>query len=64
MLVITWIPFVLRSKNLCLGKWDEEWDERLKAHIQRIAEQIGCTWWDVVKENRNLFLDEVDDILD
>jgi hypothetical protein len=51
MRVITW-------------KVEEDWDERLKAHIQQIAEEMGCSWWDIVMENRDLFLDEVDDILD
>jgi hypothetical protein len=45
-----------------LRKWDDEWNERLKAHIQRIADEIGCTWWDIVMENRDVFLDEVDEI--
>jgi hypothetical protein len=31
-------------------KWDDEWDERLKAQIGRIAEEMGCTWWDIVME--------------
>jgi hypothetical protein len=35
MRVITW-------------KVEEEWDERLKAHIQQIAEEMGCSWWDIV----------------
>jgi hypothetical protein len=21
-------------------------DERLEAHIQRVAEEMACTWWD------------------
>jgi hypothetical protein len=54
----------LTIQELVLRKWDEEWDERLKAYIQRLAEQMGCTWGDIVMENRNLFVDEVDDILD
>jgi hypothetical protein len=53
-----------RIQELVLRKWEDEWDERLKAHIQRIAEETGCTCWDIVMENRDLFLDEVDDILD
>jgi hypothetical protein len=28
----------------------------------RIAEEIGCTLWDIVMANRDLFLDEVDEI--
>jgi hypothetical protein len=47
-------------QELVLRKWEDEWHERLKAHIQRIAEEMGCTWWDIVMENRDLFLDEVD----
>jgi hypothetical protein len=54
----------LTIQELVLRNWDDEWDERLKAHIGRIAEQMGCTWWDIFMENRDLFLDEVDDILD
>jgi hypothetical protein len=52
----------LTIHELVLRKWDDESDERLKAHIQRIAEEMGCTWLDIVMENRDLFLDEVDDI--
>jgi hypothetical protein len=52
----------LTIQELVLRKWDDEWDERLKAHIGRIAEEMGCTWWDIVMENRDLFLDELDDI--
>jgi hypothetical protein len=51
----------LTIEELVLRKWDDEWDERLKAHIQRVAEEMGCTWWDIVMENRDLFLDEVDE---
>jgi hypothetical protein len=29
-----------------------------KSHIEHIAEEMGCTWWDIVMENRDLFLDE------
>jgi hypothetical protein len=43
-------------------KSEHEWDDRLKAHIGRIAEELGCTWWDIVMENRDLFLDELDDL--
>jgi hypothetical protein len=32
------------------------------SHIQRIAEWMGCTWRDIVNENRDLSLDEVDEI--
>jgi len=42
-----------------LKKREEEWDDRLKAHVERIAEEMGCTWWDIVMENRDLFLDEL-----
>jgi hypothetical protein len=41
-----------------LNKWEHEWDDRLKAHIQRIADEMGCTCWDIVMENRDLFLDD------
>jgi hypothetical protein len=41
----------LTIQELVLRKWDDEWDERLKAHIQRIVDEIGCTWWDIVMEN-------------
>jgi hypothetical protein len=37
-----------------LEKWEEEWDERLEAHVERIAEEMGCAWWDI--ENRDLLL--------
>lgn len=36
-------------------KHEEEWDDRLKAHVERIVEEMGCTWWDIVMENRDLF---------
>jgi len=42
-----------------LKKREEEWDDRLQAHVERIAEEMGCTWWDIVMENRDLFLDEL-----
>jgi hypothetical protein len=28
-------------QELVLRKWEDEWDGRLKAHIQRIAEEMG-----------------------
>jgi hypothetical protein len=52
----------LTIQELVLRKWEYELDERLKAHIGRIAEKLGCTWWDIVMENRDLFLDEMDEI--
>jgi hypothetical protein len=46
-----------------LHKWEHEWDDRLKAHIQRIAEEMGCTWWDVVMDCRDLFLERSPDCI-
>lgn len=43
--------------ELVLRKWEHEWGAQLKAHVERIAEEMGCTWWDIVVENRELFLD-------
>jgi hypothetical protein len=51
----------LTIQERVLRKWDNEWQERLKAHIQRIADEMGCTWWDIVMENRDLSLDEADE---
>jgi hypothetical protein len=31
----------LTIQELVLRNWDDEWDERLKAHIGRIAEEMG-----------------------
>jgi hypothetical protein len=31
----------LTIQELVLRKWEYEWDERLKAHIGRIAEELG-----------------------
>jgi hypothetical protein len=45
-------------------KWNHEWDDKLKAHIQRIAEEMGCTWWDVVMDCRDLFLDKPESLWD
>jgi hypothetical protein len=42
-------------EEIILTKWEHEWDEKLKAHIQRIADEMGCTWWDVVMDCRDLF---------
>jgi len=42
-----------------LKKREEEWDDRLQAQVERIAEEMGCTWWGIVMENRDLFLDEL-----
>jgi hypothetical protein len=30
----------------------------LKAHINYIALEMRCTWWDIVIENLDLFVDE------
>jgi hypothetical protein len=45
----------LTIQELVLRKWEDEWDEELKSHIQRIADEMDCTWWDIVMENRDLF---------
>ena len=34
------------------------WDDKLMAHIQRIADEMGCTWWDIVIDCRDLFLED------
>jgi hypothetical protein len=38
----------LTIQELVLRKWEDEWDERLKTHIHRIAEEMVCTWWNIV----------------
>lgn len=43
--------------ELVMRKWEHEWDARHTAHVERIAEEMGCTWRDIVMENRDLFLD-------
>jgi hypothetical protein len=45
----------LTIQELVLRKWEDEWDERCKAHIQRIADEMDCTWCDIVMENRGPF---------
>jgi len=50
----------LTIQEIVLRKWEVEWDDRLKAHIQRIAAEMGCTWWDVVMDARDVFLEEPD----
>jgi hypothetical protein len=52
----------LSLQQLVFRKWAHEWDDRLKAHIERIAQELGCTWWDIVMENRDAFLDAVDEL--
>ena len=47
----------LALQKLMFRKWAHEWDYQL-AHIERIAREMGCTWWEIVMENRDLFLDE------
>ena len=32
----------LSIQELVLRKWECEWDNRLKAHVERIAEELGC----------------------
>lgn len=48
----------LAIPEIILRKWEHEWDDKLKAHIQRIADEMGCMWWDIVTDNRDLFVDE------
>jgi len=48
--------------ELVMRKWEYEWDERLRAHVERIAEEMGCTWWDIVMENRDLFLKDLSEL--
>ena len=50
----------LAIQEIILRKWEHEWDDKLKAHIQRIADEMGCTWWDIVIDCRDLFLEEPD----
>ena len=52
----------LTIQDLVLTKGKYEWDQGLKAHIKRIADEMDCTWWDIVMENRDLFLDELDEL--
>ena len=47
-------------QEIVLRKWEHEWDDRLKAHIQRITEEMGCIWWDVVMDCRDVLLEEPD----
>ena len=47
----------LTIQELVLRKWDDEWDERLKSHIQRIADEMSCTWWDIVMENQEFVVE-------
>jgi hypothetical protein len=54
----------LSIQEKILRKWEHEWDDKLKAHIQRIADEMGCTWWDIVMENLDLFINEPDDLWD
>ena len=37
----------LTIQELVLRKWEHEWDDRLKAHTLRIADEMGCTCWDI-----------------
>jgi hypothetical protein len=48
----------LSLQQLVFSKWKDEWDQERKAHIERIAEEMGCTWRDIVMDCRDLFLDE------
>jgi len=48
----------LALQTLMFRKWAHAWDAQLKAHIERIAREMGCTWWEIVVENLDLFLGE------
>lgn len=37
--------------ELVLRKWEQEWGTQLKVHVERIVEEMGCAWQDVVIEN-------------
>jgi hypothetical protein len=52
----------LTIQQLVFRKWAHEWDDRLKAHIERLAREMGCTWWEIVADNLDLFIDEGDEI--
>jgi hypothetical protein len=54
----------LSIQEMILRKWEHEWDDKLKAYIQRIADEMGRTWWDIVMDCRDLFLDEPEDLWD
>ena len=54
----------LAIPEIILRKWEHEWDDKLKAHIQRIADEMGCMWWDIVMDCRDLFLEEPDYLWD
>lgn len=47
-------------QGLALHKWNHEWDDKLKAHIERIAAESGCTWLELVTECRDVFLEKPD----
>ncbi len=44
-------------QKVLLQKWEHEWDGKLKAHIERISEEMGCTRQEVVMEHGHLFPD-------
>lgn len=54
----------LAIPEIVLRKWEHEWDDKLKAHIQRIADEMGCTWWDVVMDCQDLFIDKLNYVWD
>jgi hypothetical protein len=51
-------------QEIILHKWEYEWDDELKAHIPRITDEMGCTWWDVVMDCQDLFLKKPDYVWD
>lgn len=54
----------LSIQELILRKWEHEWDDKLKAHIQRIADEMGCTWCDIVMDCQDLLIDKPDYLWD
>ena len=46
--------------EIILNKWNYEWDDKRKALIERIADEMGGTWLDVVMDCQDLFLGEPD----
>ncbi|MDF0643161.1 MAG: hypothetical protein P0111_03970 [Nitrospira sp.] len=46
-----------------LHKWEHEWDETLETHIERVAEEMGCTCRVLVMDCQDLLLQEPDRIM-
>jgi hypothetical protein len=44
--------------------WDHEFDERMKAHIERLAREMDCLACDILWECQDLFLHEPDFLWD